>query len=386
MLDVAEARAALLERLTPASLAIETVDLADAAGRILAHDMIAKSASPPFRRSVMDGYAVRTVDLPGPLPIAFEVPAGASEGDLPPGQCARIFTGAPVPRGADAVIPQENLISASDGVVLEPSDQAWIRPAGDDIQMGQTLMEAGCRLGPAELACLAAGGHAQVPVLAPLCITLLTTGNELREPGQSLASGQIYNTNAVSLVALLRGWGCSVSHQHVLDDRQAMIDALSDAQADLILTVGGVSVGDHDHVRPAIERLGQVEAFRVRMKPGKPFAWGQVADTPVFCLPGNPASAMVTCMLFVKPAIERLRGQSFQECRLPMPADFSAPASDRRRFVRARLTGSGLSVHPNQDSGAMMPMAWATGLAEIPPDTDVQPGDRLNYRPFSDLI
>ncbi len=388
MLDVAEARARLLEQLIPPALDAQLLPLAEAAGRLCAIEVPAISPSPPYRRAMMDGYALRAADLPGPLPVAFEVPAGSALQRLPQGQCARIFTGAPVPEGADCVIPQENLISQQGGVTLQSSPQTWIRPAGDDIQLGQRLVSVGQKLGPAELGLLASGGHADVPVQQPLSVRLLTTGDEVRELGVELESGQIYNSNATSLSAMLRGWGVSVTHQHVPDDPQAMRDALKQAAADqhLILTVGGVSVGDHDHVRPAIEALGSIDSFKVRMQPGKPFAFGQIDGVPVCCLPGNPASSMVTAMLFVRPAIQTLSGQSADLTSFALPVKFTVPATERRRFLRVRWVKDGMTLHPNQDSGSLSPLVWATGLCEIPEHTAVNRGDVLNYYPFAELI
>lgn len=385
MLDVAEARARLLAALTPADLVGRRLALADAAGQVAALDVDAQVANPPFRRAVMDGYACRAADLPGPLPVAFEVPAGSAQTRLDAGQCARIFTGAPVPDGADVVVPQENLRSDEGGVLLDPSIQSWIRPVGDDIQIGQRLVSAGQSLGPVELGLLAAGGHADVVVQSALKVALITTGDEVRPPGSALESGQIHSSNAVSLMALLAGWGVQAEHHHVADDYPAMVSALSEvsARCDLLVTVGGVSAGDYDWVRPAIQALGQIESYRVRMKPGKPFAFGQIGTTPVCCVPGNPASALVTSLLFVWPAIQALRGQQQVDVRLPVRAKFAAPAAQRRRFLRVRWDGDGLCVHANQDSGSITPMAWATGLGEIAPDTAVADGDSLVYWPFS---
>lgn len=388
MLDVVEARAKLLEQLIPANLSQEEVPLDAACGRVCAVTLKALSPSPPFRRSVMDGYACRAEDLPGPLPVAFEAAAGSEPATLSPGTCARIFTGAPVPDGADRVVPQENKLGELDGVILEPSSQPWIRPAGDDLQVGQTLVPKGARLGPAELGALASGGYAQVPVLASLKVKLLTTGNEVQPAGNPLAPGQIYNSNAPSLQALLHGWGVDCDHQHLPDTFEATQEALRQAADgyDLILTVGGVSVGEYDHVRPAIESLGRIDAFKVRMKPGKPFAFGQIQDVPVCCLPGNPASALVTCVLFVKPAIQALTHQSVTATGYPLPAKFTVPAAERRRFLRVRWVGDGLTLHPNQDSGSLTPMVWGTGLAEIPPEQSIERGAIVSYHPFSELF
>ena len=388
MLDVNEARARLLASLTPTPIQSRTVALDNAAGAISAEDVLALVPSPPYRRAVMDGYACRAADLPGPLPVAFEVPAGSGVTQLSSGQCARIFTGAPVPEGADAVVPQENLRGLDGGATLDPSDQAWIRPMGDDIAVGQTLVRAGQRLGPAELGVLASGGHAQVSIQVPLRVGLLTTGDEVQPPGAPLAPGQIHNSNAPSLMALLRGWGVQVTHQHVPDSLESTTGALRDAAVhhDLVLTVGGVSAGDYDWVRPAIESLGRIESYKVKMKPGKPFAFGTIDSTPVCCLPGNPASAFVTSLLFVRPVIRALTGQPTDAMTLPVTAKFETEPAQRRRFLRVRWDGDGIVAHPNQDSGSMTPLVWGTGLAEIPPDTAVSLGDTLVYWPFSELL
>ena len=388
MLEVREAQAQLLQSIMPIERATETLELAKAIDRISASDVTAIANSPPFRRSVMDGYAVRAEDLPGPLPVAFELPAGSPVKELPPGQCARIFTGAPVPEGADRVVPQENKIGELDGVILEPSGQPWIRPVGDDIQIGQTLATKGQTLGPVELGLLASGGHAQVDVLRRLDVALITTGDELRPPGEPLAPGQIYNANALMLAGLLGKWGVECAVHHVADDRDGIQAALFEASqaSDLVITVGGVSVGEHDHVRPSIEALGRIEAYRVRMKPGKPFAWGQIGVTPVLCLPGNPASAMTVALLFAKPVIQALRYQSTQSFSFAVNSCFEVPAEGRRRFLRVRFTERGLVLHPNQDSGALSPLSWATGLAEVEPEQSVSRGQNLTYYPFESLI
>lgn len=388
MLEVREAQAQLLQSLIPIERETETLPLAQALDRICASDVTAVVNSPPFRRSVMDGYAVRAEDLPGPLPVAFELPAGSPVRELPPGQCARIFTGAPVPDGANRVVPQENKIGELDGVILEPSGQPWIRPVGDDIQSGQTLVKKGQNLGPVELGLLVAGGHAQVQVLRRLKVALITTGDELRSPGESLAPGQIHNANALMLAGLLGKWGVECAVHHAADDRDSIQQTLLQASqvSDLVITVGGVSVGEHDHVRPSIQALGRIEAYRVRMKPGKPFAWGQIGITPVLCLPGNPASAMAGALLFAKPVIQALRHQSAEPFSFAVNSCFEVPAEGRRRFLRVRLTQRGLVLHPNQDSGALSPLSWATGLAEVEPEQSVSRGQDLTYHPFESLI
>lgn len=388
MLEVREAQAQLLQSIIPIERETETLPLAQALDRICASDVTAVVNSPPFRRSVMDGYAVRAEDLPGPLPVAFELPAGSPVRELPPGQCARIFTGAPVPDGADRVVPQENKIGELDGVILEPSGQPWIRPVGDDVQSGQTLVKQGQILGPVELGLLVAGGHAQVQVLRRLKVALITTGDELRSPGESLAPGQIHNANALMLAGLLGKWGVECAVHHAADDRDSIQQTLLQASqvSDLVITVGGVSVGEHDHVRPSIQALGRIEAYRVRMKPGKPFAWGQIGITPVLCLPGNPASAMAGALLFAKPVIQALRHQSAEPFSFAVNSCFEVPAEGRRRFLRVRLTQRGLVLHPNQDSGALSPLSWATGLAEVEPEQSVSRGQNLTYHPFESLI
>ena len=388
MLEVREAQAQLLQSIIPIERATESLPLADALDRICASEVNAIADSPPFRRSVMDGYAVRADDLPGPLPVAFELPAGSPVRVLPPGQCARIFTGAPVPDGADRVVPQENKIGELNGVILEPSGQPWIRPVGDDVQIGQTLVKKGQTLGPVELGLLAAGGHAQVEVLRRLKVALITTGDELRPPGEPLAPGQIHNANGLMLAGLLNKWGVECAVHHVTDDREGIQALLYEAGqvSDLVITVGGVSVGEHDHIRPSIEALGRIEAYRVRMKPGKPFAWGQIGVTPILCLPGNPASAMAGALLFAKPVIQALRYQATESFSFAVTSCFEVAAESRRRFLRVRLTDRGLVLHPNQDSGALSPMSWASGLAEVEPEKAVSRGQNLTYHPFESLI
>ncbi len=383
--------------------AAESVLLREAAGRILYSDHHATMDVPPFANSAMDGYAIRFDDLEQGqriFPISGRVPAGHDPGPLAPGTAVRIFTGAPMPSGADTVVIQENCRTDAGAstvtVVADPSVGENVRAAGNDIHAGERLLSAGKRLTAADVGTLAACGVARVTVRARLKVTVLPTGNELVSPGQPLRPGQIHNSNAFVLPALLEQLGMEVEGdgKPLPDDlsstRQALLRAAS--RADAVLTCGGVSAGEEDHVRTALQEVGELTLWKIAVKPGKPFAFGRVGPTPMFGLPGNPVSAFITFLLLVRPALLKLAGASdtgFVSYRLP--AGFERGRSgERQEYLRVQVrdadsrTGQQLVPMSEQSSGVLTSVSRASGVAVIPPFTEVREEDILRFIPFGE--
>ncbi len=380
---------------------VETVPLRGALGRVLAGTLAADIDVPGLAMSSMDGYAVRTADFvaagPTRLPLSQRIPAGHAPAPLEPGSAARIFTGAPVPPGADAVVMQERVEIDGDAVRFDARPAAGdnIRPAGNDIRRGDTILRAGCRLRPQELGLAASVGLGELPVYAPIRVGIFFTGDELVEPGEVLAPGKIYDSNRYVIDGLLRAAGCEVVDLGLVGDSLAATEAaMRDAagRADLVVTSGGVSVGEEDHVRIALERLGELRLWRLNIKPGKPLAYGRVDDTAFIGLPGNPVSVFATFCLFVIPVIRILQGRAWRKPHaFPLAADFDWTRADsRREFLRARLAaGDGaprVQIYPNQDSGVLTSTAWADGFVEIAENRTVARGDTVNYLPFAQFF
>ncbi|MFZ5467343.1 MAG: gephyrin-like molybdotransferase Glp [Pseudomonadota bacterium] len=397
MLDFASARALLIEAAHPierrATLPIEAC-----LGRVLAGDARALSDSPPTDVSTLDGYAIATRDLAQAgetrLQVAQRIAAGQTGMPLQPGEAARIFTGASLPPGADAIIAQEATRREDEDVIFNyrPAPFEDVRRQGADFRAGDVLVHAGTRLGPAHLGLAASGGLATLEVRDRLRVALLTTGDEVIPPGQPLAPGHIYNANAPMLRGLLEGLGCTISHAaHLPDDlkaTRAILERLA-GECDAILTSGGVSVGEEDHVKAAVESLGALDLWKVRMKPGKPLAFGRVAGTPFIGLPGNPVSGFATFLLFARPFLLARMGASVPPLRsLRLPAAFARPvASDRREFARARIgADQRVELYVNQGSGILSSLAWADALAEIPEHATVAPGDLVNVHLLAELL
>lgn len=384
-------------------LSLEQIDSFDALGRVLAQDLVSSVAVPPLDNSAMDGYAVRVADLSGPgavLPMSQRIAAGQVGATLQPGTCARIFTGAPVPLGADAVVMQEHTDAAGEGQVRfnEPVRQGQnIRRAGEDIQSGQTVLSAGVRLTPAALGVAASVGAAQVPVYRRARVAVLTTGNELVMPGQPLPAGAIYNSNRHTLRGLVQACGAQAADLGVIPDHLEQTRAALRQAAeghDLIITSGGVSVGEEDHLRNAVLAEGGLEFWALAIKPGKPFVCGWIrrqdgSKALYMGLPGNPVASYVTFLMLVRPVMDVLGGLGWV---LPRPvslkAKFEWPRPDKRReFVRVRLDADmGVLLHPHQGSGVLSSAAWSDGLVDLAPQQVVQPGDTVAYWPVAELM
>lgn len=379
---------------------VERVPTADALGRVLADDVRSTLDVPPMDNAQMDGWAVRSAEVAAdlPLPVSQRIPAGAEPSPLALGSVARIFTGASIPAGADAVVMQEEAQSVGDRVrfTATPQPGDWIRRAGEDIRRGSVVLAAGARLTPQGLGLAASVGLADLPVRPRLKVACFFTGDELTMPGQPLAPGAIYNSNRFVLVALLRRLGCDVLDLGIVPDSLAATRAALRRAAeacDLIVTSGGMSVGEEDHVKPALEAEGELRTWQVAIKPGKPLAWGRVrrdrgGAAHFVGLPGNPVSSFVTFLLFVRPFALRLLGVTDVAPRaLTVRADFDWPRPDRRReFLRARLNErGGVDLFPNQGSAVLTSTVWADGLVDTPAGQPVKRGEPVRFLPYWEL-
>lgn len=390
---------------------LESVSTLDADGRVLAQDVVSALQVPAFDNSSMDGYAVRSADVQhmgAELSVTQRIAAGHFGEALLPGQTARIFTGAPVPPGADAIVMQEQTepVGATESTRVRFLTTAqpgqWIRRSGEDVRTGDTVLRRGQKLGPAELGLAASLGLAQLLVMARPKVALFSTGDELVMPGEvapaDMPAGAIYNSNRFFLRALLQRLGCEVSDLGIVPDRrEATVAALQTAAEhhDLIVTSGGVSVGEEDHVKPAVQSLGELMLWQIAMKPGKPFAYGHVRRTAApgvahfVGLPGNPVSSFITFLLLVKPLILALQGVAHQP-PVPslLPAHFDWPKADKRReFLRVRRNAQGgLDVFPNQSSGVLTSVVWGDGVVDNPAGHTIAHGDLLSFWSFSEWL
>ncbi|MEO1765793.1 gephyrin-like molybdotransferase Glp [Thiobacter sp. AK1] len=401
MLSVDEALDRLLAAARPLT-EVETVATEAALGRTLAQSQVSPIAVPPLDNSAMDGYAVRVSDLNTQgdtrLPVSQRILAGSVGVPLAPKTAARIFTGAPIPPGADAVVMQEDTTAVEDGVTVHKAvtPGAHIRRAGEDIAPGATVLSAGTRLFPQHLGLAASVGLAQLPVVRRLRVATFFTGDELVAPGMPLEPGRIYNSNRYTINGLATALGFEVVDLGtVRDDLAATMAVLARAAqcADVVITSGGVSVGEADFVKAAVERQGRLDMWRIAVKPGKPLAFGEVAGKPFIGLPGNPVSVFVTFCLFARPFLLRMQGvQQVMPAAFWVEAAFDWPRPDRRReFLRARLVRdeeptTRVEIYPHQGSGVLTSTVWGDGLVDVPAAAPVRQGERVRFIPFAELM
>ena len=397
MLDFVTARRVLIEAAHPIERPV-ACSLDDGLNRVLAEDARALADSPPSDVSTLDGYAIARTDLAPEgetcLRVTQRIVAGATGQALRPGEAARIFTGATMPAGADAIVAQESATRRDDQVMFHarPAPFEDVRRQGDDFHAGQTLLTRGTRLRPVHLGLLASAGISRLIVQEPLRVALLTSGDEVIAPGHPLRPGCIYNANAALLRSLLLHMGCHISHQaHLPDDFAATRQTLAQLAetCDVILTSGGVSVGEEDHIKAAVESLGRIDLWTVRMKPGKPLAFGHVGATPFIGLPGNPVSGFATFVLFARPFLLKRMGAQVPDLRpLRLPAAFGTTRmSGRREFARGRITPEQrIELYTDQGSGILSSLAWAEVLVELPEQTLIEPGDAVNVHLLSELL
>ena len=372
----------------------ETLPLAACEGRVLAQDLVSTLDLPPWPNSAMDGYALNVADWSGePLTVSQRIFAGAAPEPLAPGTCARIFTGAPMPAGADCVEMQENAQVQADGrVVFTHALRTGqnIRPQGQETTVGEVVLPAGTRLGPIEQGLAASLGCAALDVIRRVKVAVLSTGDELIEPGQPLGPGQIYNSNRVLLCSWLTRLGCEVVDGGILpDDLPATRQRLGELGAvDLILSTGGVSVGEADFLGIALREEGELALWKLAIKPGKPLTCGHFRGVPVIGLPGNPASTLVTFALLARPYLLRLQGvQAVEPLKFQVPAGFVWPKpGNRREYLRARLEQGRAVIYKNQSSGVLRSAAWAEGLVEVLEERTLVEGDWVGFIPLSEVL
>jgi molybdopterin molybdotransferase len=402
MLTLDEALSRLLGAVRPLpATEAQALSTFDALGRVLSEDVCSGLDVPPADNTSMDGYAMRCADVPAVgtvLPVSQRIPAGVVGAPLRPGTAARIFTGAQVPAGADAVVMQEQCEALGEGVRVDvvPASGQWIRRRGEDVQQGQVVLTAGTRLTPQALGLAASVGAATLQVTRRPRVALFSTGDELVMPGEPLKPGAIYNSNRFTLRALIQAMGCDCTDLGIVPDNLPATRAALRRAAlgnDLIVTSGGVSVGEEDHLRPAVQAEGRIELWQIAIKPGKPLAFGEVARPDgsaayIVGLPGNPVSSFVTFLLMVRPVLLRLQGASDLESRQTnLRADFDWPRPDKRReFLRARRNDSGgLDLFPNQSSGVLTSAVWGDGLVDNPSGQAIRRGDAVRFLSFNEL-
>lgn len=411
LMPLDDAIAVLLAKATPV-LPAESVGTFDADGRVLAQDLVSGLTVPPRDNSAMDGYAVRVADCAAPgaeLAVAQRIPAGTVGTALAVGTAARIFTGAQIPEGADAVVMQEDTAATpqegslgSVRIAIVPATGQWVRRAGEDVASGDVVLRQGERLTPAALGLAASVGFDRLQVARKPRVAMLSTGDELVMPGEvtpdAMKPGAIYNSNRFFMRALLHRLGCEVNDLGIVpDNREATIAALRDAaeSSDLIITTGGVSVGEEDHIRAALQSLGELQLWSLSMKPGKPFAYGSIARgngqgaCHVTGLPGNPVSSFLTFLMLVRPFLLTLQGVTrVAPEAVQMRADFDWLRADKRReFLRARRNAAGgLELFGNQSSGVLTSMVWGDGVVDNPAGHTIRSGDTVDFIPFASLL
>src|SRR5947207_10377796 len=391
LLSVDDALAQMLARARPVA-EVEEVPALEATGRVLARAQRSTMNVPPLDNSAMDGYAIRVADGPT-LKVAQRIMAGSVGQPLAPGTAARIFTGAAIPAGADAVVMQEHCTLAGDRVTISraPQPGQWIRRVASDIAKGAQILAAGKRLAPQDTGLAASVGIGSLPVYRRLRLGLFFTGDELVMPGEPLAPGRIYNSNRFTLRGLAEALDCELTDYGIVPDS---LDATREvlrraaAECDVVVTSGGVSVGDADFVKPAVEAEGELLMWRIAMKPGRPLAFGRVGKANFIGLPGNPVSSFVTFLIFVRPFLLKTQGVAdVQAHAILVRADFDWPEPDpRREFLRVKWNArGGLDLYPTQDSAVLMSTAWADGLVDNPAEHRIRAGDMVKFMPYSEL-
>jgi len=394
LLSVDEALEVLLSRAQPVA-GIEEIPTLEATGRVLARPQRSTMDVPPMDNSAMDGYAIRLVDLQKgkKLKVAQKIMAGSVGMELSKGTAARIFTGAPIPPGADAVVMQEFCTLDGDEVTVNriPKPAEWIRYAASDVKKGGEILSAGTRLQPQDSGLAASVGLKTLPVFRKIRLGLFFTGDELVMPGEPLPPGRIYNSNRFTLRGLAETFGCEIRDYGIVPDsldatREALRRAA--AECDVIVTSGGVSVGDADFVKPAVEAEGSLLMWKIAMKPGRPLAFGKVGNADFIGLPGNPVSSFVTFLIFVRPFLLKKQGLSNVQARgIAARADFDWMEPDaRREFLRVKWNAQGgLDLYPTQDSAVLTPTAWADGLVDNPAGRAIRRGETVRFLPYSEL-
>ncbi len=401
LMSVDDALVLLLTKAQPVD-EIEYADISNTLGRILAQPQTSTLNVPTADNSAMDGYAFTYSDISAQgearLRVSQRIPAGQPGHPLLPGTAARIFTGAPLPAGADTVVMQEHCQVEEDRVIIQHPIKSGqnVRHAGEDIAAGTIILTAGTKLRPQDMGLAASVGLAQLPVYRTLRVAIFCTGDELVVPGNPLTPGKIYNANRYTLTGLLHTLGCEIIDLGIVPDNLAAtrtVLAAAARQADVVITSGGVSVGEEDHVKAAVDGLGHIDLWRIAMKPGKPLAFGAIGSTPFFGLPGNPVSVFATFCLFARPFILRRQGMiNVLPQTVHVEADFDWPkAGHRREYLRARLATADdgktrAVIFPNQSSAALFSVSWAQGMVIIPEGHTVQRGQMVRFIPFTELF
>ena len=401
LLSVDAALATLIAGAQPVA-EIETLPTLAATGRVLAEAQHSALTVPAVDNTSMDGYAVFAADCASGearLPVSQRIPAGSVPQPLARGTAARIFTGAPIPPGADAVVMQEQCTADGDAVIVRhrPAPGEWVRRVGEDIRAGSEILAQGMKLRPQDTGLAASVGLASLPLYRRLKVAVFFTGDELVMPGEALPAGRIYNSNRFTLNGLLQMLGCEVSDFGIVPDRlDATREVLRRAAAgnDLIVTSGGVSVGEEDHIKPAVEAEGSLSLWKISVKPGKPLAFGEVhagggRKAHFIGLPGNPVSSFVTFLIFVRPFILRCQGvDRVSPFSYPLRADFDwAKPDSRREFLRVKLNAAGgLDLYANQSSAVLSSAVWGDGLVDNPAMQAIRRGDTVTFLPYSELF
>lgn len=395
MLSMQEAFDALLHSARPL-IETEEIALKEAKGRVLAQDIIASFDSPEDKTSAMDGYAFLfdTIQKETPIIVSQRIYAGDIGVTLKKGEAARIFTGALLPDQADTVVKQEDCTEKNGTFIIHklPKKGANVRQKGENIQKGQVILQKGVALTPVHIGLIASVGLSKVLVYRPLKVALMTTGNELLKAGEAKKRGAIYNSNGPMLLSVLQNFGCVVTDYGTIEDQlEATCKALQDASNDhdLLIVCGGMSVGDADFVKDAIKDIGNIQFWQVAIKPGKPLTYGDVNQTPIIGLPGNPVSSMITFLMFVKPYLLKMMGlQNVLPFEMKVKANFTLDGTEaRHEFLRAKMNDQGeLELYENQGSGILASLTWCDGLVHNPPQSAVQKGDLVRFIPLNTLM